>query len=223
MLVRDAMTPNPITITPHTTLPEIDKLFHEHRIRRAPVLDHGRLVGIVSDHDLMANMPSPATTLSRWEISALLEKLQARDFMAHPVYVIAPDCPLEEVARVLNERKFGAMPVLDGDQLVGIVTESDIYRTFVSMLSGGDVPGLRFELRAERQAGLVSETARLVNEHGGRVITLVTVNEADGVHKRLLVKEEGANPDTLRRALEASEIEVLDIRQRRQCFVYAVG
>lgn len=223
MLVRDAMTPHPITISPQMTLPEIDKIFREHRIRRAPVMDNGRLVGIISDHDLMANLPSPATTLSRWEINSLLDKLQARDFMIHPVYVIAPDCPLEEVARVMNEKKFGAMPVMEGDQLVGIVTESDIFRTFVSMLSGGDVPGLRFELRAERQAGVVAETARLVNEHGGRVITLVTVNEADGLHKRLLVKEEGANAEALRQALAASDIEVLDIRQRRQCSVFAVG
>lgn len=223
MLVRDAMTAHPITISPQMTLPEIDRIFREHRIRRAPVMDNGRLVGIISDHDLMANLPSPATTLSRWEINSLLDKLLARDFMIHPVYVIAPDCPLEEVARVMNEKKFGAMPVMEGDQLVGIVTESDIFRTFVSMLSGGDVPGLRFELRAARQAGVVAETARLVNEHGGRVITLVTANEPDGLHKRLLVKEEGANAEALRQALAASDIEVLDIRQRRQCSVFAVG
>ncbi len=223
MLVRDAMTPNPITVTAETSLPEIDALMREKKIRRVPVLDNGRLVGIISDHDVMATMPSPATTLSRWELTTLLDKLQARDFMTHPVYVTSPECPLEEIARVLLEKKFGALPVMDGNQLVGIVTESDIFRTFVNMLSGGDIPGLRFELRAERHAGVIAEAAKTVNDHGGRIIAIATLNEPDGLHKRILIKEEGANSDTLIKALSESAFEVLEMRQRRQCGVWTVG
>jgi acetoin utilization protein AcuB len=223
MLVRDAMTPNPITVAPSTPLPEIDAIMHQHRIRRVPVMDGDRLVGIISDHDVMANLPSPATLLSRWELNTLLEKVEARDIMSHPVYVVSPDCPLEEVARFLLEKKFGALPVVENTRLVGIVTESDIFRMFVEMLSGGDLPGLRFELRCERHVGVVASIAQMVNAHGGRIITIATLNEPDGVHKRVLIKEEGADPTALRAALEAGEVEILDVRQRRQCHIWTVG
>ena len=217
MLVRDAMTRNPITVTPDTRLPEIDSLMREHRIRRVPVVEGGRLVGIISLGDVIATMPSASSTLSRWEASTLLDKLQARDFMTSPVYATTPECALEEVANFLLEKKIGALPVLDGEALTGIVTESDIFRVFVDMLSGGaEVPGLRFELRGGRQRAVVVKVSQLVYEHGGRIVTIATVNEADGEHKRILVKEEGADAERLTEALWASDVEVLDVRQRQQ-------
>ena len=223
MFVKDAMTPNPITVTINTSLPDIAALMRDNIIRRLPVMDGDRLVGIISDHDVMATMPSPATTLNRWEMNTLLDKLEARDFMTHPVHVTTPDCPLEEVARYLVEKKIGALPAMEGDRLVGIITETDIFRVFVDMLSGGEVPGLRFELRAERHRGVVSDMARIVNDNGGRVIAMATLNESDGVHKLVLVKEEGGDEQAIRAALHEADIEVLDVRQRRQCQIYDVG
>ncbi|NOZ49294.1 MAG: CBS domain-containing protein [Chloroflexi bacterium] len=217
MIVKEAMTPNPVTVELTTTLPQLVEVMREHSIRRVPVMQGDLLMGIVSDHDVMTTMPSPATTLSRWEMNTLLEKVTAKEIMTSPVYVASANCPIEEIARIMLQRKFGAMPVLDDeDRLVGIVTESDIFRMFVQMLTG-EQPGLRFELRVERHRGVLSNLARIVNESGGGIIAIATMNETDANFKRVLVKEEGADPDRVRAALEAADIEVLDIRERGIC------
>ncbi len=217
MIVKEAMTPNPVTVEITSTLPQIVEIMREHSIRRVPVMHGDRLMGIVSDHDVMTTMPSPATTLSRWEMNTLLEKVTAKEIMTSPVYVAAPNCPIEEVARLMLQRKFGAMPVLDDDdKLIGIVTESDIFRMFVDMLSGEE-PGLRFELRVERHRGVLSNLARIVNDNGGGIIAIATLNEPDNRYKRVLVKEEGADAERVRVALEAADVEVIDIRERGVC------
>ena len=224
MLVKDAMTKDPIVVQPKTTFPEIQELMKKHSIRRLPVVNEkGELVGIISDHDVMSAMPSPATTLSKWEMNTLLDQLEAREFMTSPVFVTSPDCPLEEVARFLRDKKIGAMPVMEGSKLVGIVTESDIFRAFVDMLSGGDIPGLRFELRVERHRGILSQLAHIVNDNGGSIISMATLNEPDGKHKRVMVKEEGADAERVRKALEEADIEVLDVRERGRCAFPTVG
>ncbi len=218
MFVQDAMTVNPITVTVDATLPDIARLMHDKKIRRVPVMDkNGNLTGIISDRDVRENMPSPATTLSKWEINTLLDKLTAAEIMTSPVLVTAPDCPLEEAARVLLERKIGALPVVRDGELVGIVTETDFFRAFVDMLSGGDVPGLRFVLRVERHKGILATLANIINENGGGIIAIATENDADGTHKKVLVKEEGADAAAVRKALAEADIDVLDVRERRTC------
>ena len=219
MFVKEVMTPELITISPQTTLPKITHLMREHKIRRLPVVADGTLVGIVSDHDVMAAMPSPATTLSRWEMNTLLDKLTAQEIMSSPVLVVEPDCTLEEAASVLIEKKFGAMPVMEGDRLVGIITETDFFRAFSLMLSGGEMSGLRFELRVEEGRGVLARIAAIVNENGGNITAVATMPEEDVAYRRVLVKEHGADPDKLRAALEAVDFEVVDVRERRRCTV----
>ena len=224
MLVRDAMTSAPITVLDTTTLPDVARIFDEKHIRRAPVLNaSGKLVGIVSDHDVMTTMPSPATTLSRWEMNSLLEKLPVKDFMTSRVWVTPSDCPIEEVARFLLDKKIGALPVVDDGELIGIITESDIFRTFVAMLSGGKKPGLRFVLRVEEGRGILASLGSIINDNGGSIISIATLDEGDGVHKRLMVKEEGANGAAVRSALVAADFEVLEVRERGQCTITTVG
>jgi acetoin utilization protein AcuB len=218
MFVQDAMTVNPVTVTVDATLPDIARLMHDKKIRRVPVMDkNGKLAGIISDRDVRENMPSPATTLSKWEINTLLDKLRASEIMTSPVLVTAPDCPLEEAARVLLERKIGALPVVRDGDLVGIVTETDFFRAFVDMLSGGDVPGLRLVLRVERHKGILATLANIINENGGGIIAIATENDPDSKHKKVLVKEEGADAAAVRKALAEVDIEVLDVRERRTC------
>ncbi len=217
MFVQDAMTRNPLAVTPKTTLPEIEDIFRERRIRRVPVTDRGTVVGIVSKHDVMVSKPSPATSLSRWETNTLLDKLTAREIMTCPVISTRRDCPLEEAARILLEKKFGAMPVVEEGELVGIITESDIFRFLVQMLSGGDEPGLRFVLRVERNAGVLAQLATIVNDNGGAIVAMATINETGGTHKQVLVKEEGGDVANMRAALRQVDIEVLDVRARGDC------
>lgn len=217
MFVKKVMTLDPVTVTPKTTLPEIVDLMREKQVRRVPVLDKGKLVGIISDNDVDSVMPSPATTLSRWEMSTLLDKLAASEFMTSPVSVINPDCPLEEAAQALLDKKIGALPVLQDDKLVGIITESDIFRAFVAMLSGGDVPGLRFVLEVEEERGVLAQLGAIVNDNGGNVVAIATMPADAEKHRRVLVKEAGADPEKVKTALEEIDIKVIDIREHGGC------
>jgi acetoin utilization protein AcuB len=115
MFVRDYMTANPITVEPDVAFPEAMNLLRAHKIRRLPVMENGRLVGIVVEKDLLSNQPSPATTLSVYELYYLLERLQVRQIMSHPVVTVEGDCPLEEAARIMVDHKIGSLPVLQGD------------------------------------------------------------------------------------------------------------
>ncbi len=220
MFVKEVMTPDPITVTPKTSLPEIVDLMREKQIRRVPVMDKGKLVGIISDNDVDSVMPSPATTLSRWEMNTLLDKLEAREFMTSPVFVTSPDNTVEEAARALLNKKFGALPVLQDGELVGIITESDVFRAFVEMLSGGNVPGLRFVLEVEDARGVLATLGAIVNENGGNIVAIAIMPAADTEHRRVLVKEEGADPEKLKKALEKVDIKVIDIRERGGSGIY---
>lgn len=126
--VRDWMTPNPITINPKTTLPEAHKLMREARIRRLPVVEHGRLVGIVTLGDVREASPSDATTLSIYELNYLLSKLTVEKIMTRDPWTITPGETIRDAARLMLDHKLGGLPVVDDSRLVGIITESDIFR-----------------------------------------------------------------------------------------------
>src|SRR5689334_10319222 len=139
MKVRQRMTPSPITISPSTSHSEAVTVMRENHIRRLPVVDkNGKLVGIISHKDLLSTSPSPATTLSVYEIYTLLDELTVEKFMIHPVLAVEDDCSIATAAGFMIEHKIGCLPVMHEGKLIGIITETDIFRTFVEVLGGGE-------------------------------------------------------------------------------------
>ena len=128
MRVRDIMTAKPITVEPQTPMLEARQRMAEERIRHLIVVEDGRVVGIVTDRDIRLNMPSPATSLSVWEVNYLLGRLTVADVMSRSVIVVDSNRPVAEAARIMAEHKIGALPVMDDGGLTGIVTESDFVR-----------------------------------------------------------------------------------------------
>jgi acetoin utilization protein AcuB len=129
--VRDWMTPNPVTVTADTPLLDAHQLMVERKIRRLPVMKDGRLVGIITLGDVRGAQPSEATSLSVWEINYLISKLTVERVMSHPPITIEADRPVREAARVMLENKIAGLPVMEGGRLVGIITESDVFRMVV--------------------------------------------------------------------------------------------
>lgn len=123
--VRSWMSERLITITPETTFPEAQRLMLENKIRRLPVLQAGKLVGIVTLGDIREAKPSDATTLSIYELNYLMDKLTAKDFMTPNPITIDPDATLGEAARLMVEHRVGGLPVMDHGKLIGIITETD--------------------------------------------------------------------------------------------------
>jgi acetoin utilization protein AcuB len=132
MRVRDLMTPTPITVDPEMPMLQARERMREARIRHLVVTEHARVVGIVTDRDIRLNLPSPATSLSVWEINDLLARLTVRQIMSASVIVVDPDRPAAEAARIMTDHKIGALPVVDGARLAGIITESDFVRAAAS-------------------------------------------------------------------------------------------
>ena len=130
-LVRNWMTPNPITINLQTTLPEANRLMDENYVRRLPVIHKGKLVGIVTRGDIREARASTATTLSIYELNYLLDEISAKDFMAYEPITVSPDAPIREAARRMMQHKIGGLPVVEYGELVGIITETDLCRLLI--------------------------------------------------------------------------------------------
>ncbi|GAB4450339.1 MAG: CBS and ACT domain-containing protein [Anaerolineae bacterium] len=223
MLVGKIMTPDPITASPDTSHREAFELMRTHGIRRLPILDRGKLVGIVSESDLLSTQPSPATALSIHEIYSLLEKLKVRQFMARPVITVTEDAPVEAAANVMIERTIGCLPVMRGETLVGIITETDIFKALVNVLGGGR-EGLRFSVRVPDVPGKLAQIAGDVAEAGGNIVSVVVWRANQGDEDSILtIKEHGADADALRQRLEESDAEIVDLRHDSVCDVYEFG
>jgi len=132
MRVRDLMTIHPLTVPPEMPVLEARRLMQDRFIRHLLVVENRQLIGILTDRDIRSNMPSPATSLSVWELNHLLARLTVREVMTSSVMVVESEWPAAAAAALLLSEKIGALPVVDGEELVGIVTETDFVRAFAA-------------------------------------------------------------------------------------------
>ena len=213
MLVRDRMTHDPITITPETSFQEALKTIREKKIRRLPVLDTGgRLVGIVSEKDMLYASPSPATSLSIFELHYLLAKLAVKDIMIREVVTTTGDTPLEDAARLMVDRKIGCLPVVEDGQVVGIITETDIFKSFVECLGGGE-KGLRLTLRVPEKKGVLAAITGEITRRGGNILNLGTFAGEDPTERFLMIRVQEISREELVPALEALGEKVIEVRE----------
>jgi acetoin utilization protein AcuB len=129
--VRDLMTTDPITTGPETPVLEARQLMIDKRIRHLLIVEGAKLLGMVTDRDIRLNLPSPATSLSVWEINYLIARLTVESVMTKTLVVIGPLHDVRAAAQLMLEHKIGALPVLDGGRLLGIITETDLLRAFL--------------------------------------------------------------------------------------------
>jgi|SRR5690606_15544756 len=134
MKVSDVFTRGAIVVEPNTSAPQARKIMEEHKIRRLPVVDEGKLVGIITLTDLLKAAPSPATSLSIWELHYLLDRVKVSEIMTRDVVTTTPDTDLRQVANIMAERKIGGLPVVENGEVVGMITESDVFRALVKLL-----------------------------------------------------------------------------------------
>lgn len=213
MKVKQRMTPSPITITPDTTHREALALMDKHNIRRLPVLDKNRrLIGLISKTDLLSSSPSQATSLSMYEITSLLDKLTVSKIMASPVIAVDEECSLAGAARIMLDNRIGSLPVMRDDDLVGIITETDIFKAFVEVMGGGE-PGLRIDLEVADETGQLASIAKVFADVGSNLVSITSFEGEDSSRSILSIKERGADEDALREAL--SKLERVEIREFR--------
>lgn len=190
MLVDEIMTRRVITATPEMTVADARALTREHRIRHLPVLDAGRLVGIVTDRDLR-------------------EAGQGRvgDIMQGDVITTHPLDPVGEAARLLSEHRIGCLPVVQGGELVGIVSETDLLRQLVSLL-GVDRPGSQIDVTVEDRPGVLAEVADVIRKHRVNVVSVLTPRHPEPGRRRLVFRLGTIDPRRVLADLEGEGYEV---------------
>jgi acetoin utilization protein AcuB len=134
MRISEWMTTVAIAVTPSTPVSEARELMRRKRIRHLLVTEEERLVGIITDRDIRLNLPSPASSLSVWEVNYLITKLTVGEAMTRSLITIRPDRPVAEAVRLMLEHKIGALPVTENERVVGIITETDLLRAFAQVL-----------------------------------------------------------------------------------------
>jgi len=215
MLVRDCMVSNPITITPQTSVPDALRIMREKKVRRLPVVDaQGSLVGIVSEKDLLYASPSPATTLSIWEIPDLLARITVEKVMTKKVITVEQDKPLEEAALLMADHRVGGLPVMHGDKLTGIITETDLFKVFVTQL-GARREGVRLTAVVPNIKGLLARVTQAVYAVGGNIVGLGLGEVAgkSGTVWEITLKVQDVAKEKLVEALKPVVDEIVDVRQ----------
>ncbi len=215
MLVGELMSHRPITITPETSVPTALNLMHDNKIRRLPVIDaQGKLAGIVSEKDLLYASPSPATSLSIWEIKELVSKIKVESVMKRKVFTASEDTPVEEAARLMADNKIGSLPILRGGQLVGVVTDTDLFNAFLGML-GGRRPGVRLTAYTSGAKGTVAKITSAIFGQGGDIVGLGfnEVTNVPDIGWQITFKVQDVPLSTLVDTIRPLVIEILDVRE----------
>ncbi|SDF43458.1 CBS domain-containing protein [Sporolituus thermophilus] len=179
MFVAKRMTPNPVTISPTATVADAFEIMRSHKFRRLPVVDKGRLVGIVTDRDLREVSPSPATTLSIFELNYLLAKMQVKEVMRTNVITIRDDATIEEAALLMYNNKIGGLVVVNAaGAVVGIITETDIFKTFVDVM-GLPEGKVRLTINVTDTVGVIHDITEVFKELGINISSLACYKNGD--------------------------------------------
>lgn len=211
MLVGQRMSRPVITVNPDLSITEALNLLKREKIRRAPVVSKGKLVGIVTTADIMNASPSQATSLSIWEINYLLSKVTVKDVMTKEVLTVPEDMPIEEAARLMADTKIGGLPVMRGEQIVGMITETDLFKIFLEMMAAREV-GVRVSFLVPNQAGELAKVSKLVYKSGGNILSLGTFAGESPSNVLVAMKVDGIELEALRNLLEPITVEIQDIR-----------
>jgi len=213
MLVKERMSRHPILVAPDVSISEALNMMKKERIRRLPVVDrNGHLVGIVSDKDLLHASPSPATSLSVWEITYLLGKIKVGDVMTRNVITVTEDTPVEDAARIMADNKIGGLPVVRDDSVVGIITETDLFKVFLELL-GAREKGVRVTMLVPNVIGELAKITQAVASNGGNIMALVEYLGTDSTNREVMMKVVGLPKDRLVETLKPLVLEVGDVRE----------
>ena len=203
MKVKDIMTWNVITVSSYTPIMEARKIMETHKVRRLPVVDKGKLVGVVTLDRIVGVGPSPATSLSVWEINYLLAKMKVREVMQKDVVSVGPDVSVEQALARAQAMKVGAAPVVEDGKVVGIITTNDFMLKLLNPALGIGKPGSRLNISNANKPKNVREIMEIVEKMGLNIVALHTVPAAEDTTNGLSLHVDADDPKALIKELEA--------------------
>jgi acetoin utilization protein AcuB len=202
------MTKNPITVDSETLVIDAQKIMKENNIRRLPVVDKGKLLGIITKHDLLEASPSPATSLSVHELNYLLSKMKVKEIMKKNPVTLAPDTAFEEALKIGQDKRIGSFPVVENGKLVGIATESDIVR-FLTRALGVREEGSRITI--EGLGGKLTDLEKIisiVNQHNTIVLSMISLPRSEKKDWMIVLRLKTSSPDPIVRDFKKAGFNV---------------
>lgn len=200
-----------ITVPPEMPIAEALDLMKREKIRHIPVIQKGKMVGIVTRNDLLNASPSKATSLSIWEINYLINKITVADVMTTKVITTTEDTPIEEAARIMADNKISCLPIMRGKDVIGIITETDLFKLFLELL-GARHKGVRLTLQVTNEPGTLAKLTHAIYQAGGNIIALGTF-AGDSISSSLMtIKVEDVDEKTLRELLVPLVVRVIEVR-----------
>jgi acetoin utilization protein AcuB len=185
MLVKNWMSQRVVTIGADDSMAHAIRLLKENNIRMLPVTKKDKLVGIVTDRDLKQASASDATTLDIHELLYLVANIRVKEIMTKDPITVPPNFTVEETAEVLLNNRISGVPVVDHrGNIVGIITQADLFRVLIS-LTGVGARGIQFALLIKDEPGSIKEVADVIREYGGRMVSILTSYDgvSDGYRK----------------------------------------
>jgi len=182
----------------------------EH-VRQFPVVKNGKLVGFVSDKDILNASPSPVSTLSIWEMNYLLSKITVSEVMLKNVLTVTEDTPIEQAARIMADNKISGLPVMRNGGVVGIITETDLFKLFLE-LTGARELGIRVTVLVNDKPGELAKLTKTVSETGGDFIAFGLFTGLDTTNKLVTFKVTGISQDELKKVITPVVKQIIDIR-----------
>lgn len=212
MLVKDRMSSPVITIQPGASLDDAWRLLTREKISRLPVVDaRGKLVGIITEKQLLRYSPSQATTLDAFEIKGAMKRIKVDEAMTRTPITVAPDEPIEEVARIMVDNKISGMPVVEGDTIVGIITETDLFKLFLESL-GAREPGVRLTISLQKAPGQLAKITKVIFDAGGNIIAISSFMGKTSDTAEVTLKVENLTAEKLIALVKPLALEILDVR-----------
>jgi len=211
MLVGERMSHPVISVAPETPIHDALALFKKEHIRRAPVIKDNKLVGIISETDLLNASPSPVSSLSIWEMNYLLSKVTVKQVMSKKVMTVEEDTPIEEAARIMADNKIGGLPVMRSGKVVGIITETNLFRIFIELM-GAREKGVRVTALIQNKHGTLAKVTKSIADAGGDFISFGQFTGEDPDTKLITFKVTGLTKSQVKNAIWGIVKEVWDIR-----------
>lgn len=210
MAVKDFMTRKVVYISPDTTIAHAADIMRDQKLHRLPVIENDKLVGLVTEGTIAEASPSKATSLSIYEMNYLLNKTKVKNVMIHDVVTISQYASLEDATYLMLKNKIGILPVVDNEQVYGIITDRDIFKAFLEV-SGYGEKGVRMRFVTEDEVGVLSHIIALLVEENLNISNTVNIPRKDG--KVVIEVQIDGDIDlvSLKSKFEAHNIKVEDI------------
>ena len=179
MAVKDFMTRKVVYISPDTTVAHAADIMREQGLHRLPVIENDKLVGLVTEGTIAEASPSKATSLSIYEMNYLLNKTKIKDVMIRKVITVSQYASLEDATYLMLKNKVGILPVVDNEQVYGVITDRDIFKAFLEV-SGYGEEGVRARFVTEDEVGVLEHIVHLLVEENLNISNAVNIPRKDG-------------------------------------------